>query len=62
MHRFAKILLFAVVAVAAIGFVGIESADASDYGYGGCYAAPHHYTSPEDAPPSPRGASNSSFF
>ncbi len=43
MNRFAKMFLFAVVAVAAIGIMGTESADAGCFGYSGWHAhAPGH--------------------
>ena len=43
MNCFAKVLLFTVVAIAAIGIVGMESAEARCFGYNGWYSAPSYY-------------------
>ena len=43
MNCFAKVLLFAVVAIAIFGVVGMETAEARCFGYNGWYSTPTCY-------------------
>ena len=44
MNSFAKMLLFAVIAIAVFGVIGMETAEARCHGYNGWYSAPTCYT------------------
>ena len=44
MNCFAKMLLFAVIAIAVFGVIGMETAEARCHGYNGWYSAPTCYT------------------
>ena len=44
MSSFAKMLLFAVVVLAAVGIIGMETAQARCHGYSSWYSAPTCYT------------------
>ena len=44
MSSFARMLLFAVIAFAVFGVIGMETAEARCHGYNGWYLAPTRYT------------------
>ena len=44
MSSFARMLLFAVIAIAVLGVIGMETAEARCHGYNGWYSAPTCYT------------------